>query len=70
MKPCLEGRTLGLRQADVTIDARALQDVEVRTREQVAAALGISRQAVEQLEKSGLRKLARAMQNWDGRCES
>lgn len=39
--------------------ARELRAIEVRTRAEVAELLGISRQAVEQAEKSGLEKLAR-----------
>lgn len=38
--------------------AIALRVIEVRTRAEVAAALGITRQAVEQAEKSGLKKIA------------
>jgi DNA-directed RNA polymerase specialized sigma subunit len=46
--------------------ASALRAIEVRTRAEVAELLGISRQAVEQAEKSGLQKLAARRGAFDG----
>lgn len=43
---------------DIDLDAYALRAIEVRSRAEVAKLLGITRQAVEQAEKSGLKKLA------------
>jgi predicted DNA-binding protein (UPF0251 family) len=53
-------RVQALQQADLpeTIDGWALKHLEHMSRAECADRLGITRQAVEQAEKSGLKKLA------------
>jgi DNA-directed RNA polymerase specialized sigma24 family protein len=47
-------------------DAWALRELERMSRAEVARRLGITRQAVEQAEKSGLRKLAAMRSAFEG----
>jgi len=57
---------LALPELPETASASALQPFERMTRAEVARRLGITRQAVEQAEKSGLKKLIAARAEFEG----